>query len=395
METDSLMPMAGIKTEGDEAALVVGGEGRRIFVRDAVNVDFTGEGRVRMRRGVRQVTTRTLCDLWHSPLHGDTFAREGAQWVRVRKPDWSVESLATIGEGPASHLALNGRVWVAGAAGIFVFDGAVATPLEIATPPAPMITSGAGALAPGRYGVAISWLRGKAESATSSITHMEMGAGGALEVTLPLCFDPTVTHVRLYVTRPNGGVLYAGEDYPAATAAVTLPLLPSPGAEAKFQYLGSMPSGSYLSYWQGRLITARSNVLRFSEPMAYHLHDPRHGFVQMSQRITFVAPVDGGIFVGQTDHVAFLQGDRLETLTLQRRSTRSPLPGSSTLVDAQAVGQASAGGRQVAVWLAENGYVLGASDGSVVELHANVLGNITGSEAQTVAMGGRLITIVQ
>ncbi len=395
MDTLSLMPLAGVKTEGDDAALMRGGDAPRVYVRDAVNVDFTSEGRMRMRPGVRRVTAQALADLWHSPLHGDTFARDGDQWVRVRRPDWSAEPLATIGDGPACHLVLNSRVWVAGVAGIFVFDGVAATLLGIATPPAPMVTAGTGALEPGSYGVAVSWLRGKTESATSAITQVDLPAGGALRLTLPLCFDPTVTHARLYVTRPNGGVLYAGEDYPVATTAVTLPLLPPPGVEAKFWHMEPMPSGRYLSYWQGRLITARANVLRFSEPMAYHVHDPRHGFVQMPQRITFVAPVDGGIFVGQADHVAFLQGDRLDTLTLQRRATRAPVPGSATLVDAQTVGEAAAGGRQVAVWLADNGYVLGLADGSVVEPHAGVLGGITGTAGQTVAVGERLTTIVQ
>ncbi|MGY2498914.1 hypothetical protein, partial [Klebsiella pneumoniae] len=94
----------------------------------------------------------------------------------------------------------------------------------------------------------------------------------------------------------------------------------------------------YLKYWRGRLLIANGNVLRWSEALAYHLHDERHGFVQMPQRITFVQPVDGGIWVGQVDHVAFLAGAEPGALSLSRKASRAPIPGSAILVPAEVVG---------------------------------------------------------
>ena len=89
----------------------------------------------------------------------------------------------------------------------------------------------------------------------------------------------------------------------------------------------------------------------FSEPMAYHLHDERHGFVQMPQRITFVEPVDGGIWIGQVDHVAFLEGATPDALVMQRKTACAPVAGSSIQVLADTVGgDLSQGGSATVLW---------------------------------------------
>ena len=390
-----LTPIAGMNTEGEDASLSVGGDAPHHFVRDAVNVDLSPTGRVSMRERLRKVSDLALDNLWHSPLHGDTFATHGDKWVRLDPSNWSIQELATLGEGEVYHEVLNNRVCVSGPAGIFVFDGNAAHLLTIDTPPAPMVSASPGSLPAGAYGVAVAWLRGDQESATSGITHCEVGENGGLSVTLPLCFDATVTHVRLYLTRQNGGELNRGEDYPVGTSHVVIPLLPAPGAPAKFHNLAPMPGGSYLRYWRGRLLTASGNVLRFSEPMAYHLHDPRHGFVQFPQRITFVAPVETGIWVGQVDHVAFLAGASPDDMAMQRKKSRPPVPGSAVLVDSEQMGEISQGGQVTAVWLADNGYVIGSSAGALIEPHANKLAGISATQGASVVFGGRLLTVVR
>ena len=390
-----LTPIAGMDTESEDAALTVGGKDPHLFVRDAVNVDLLPSGRVSMRGGLRKISDLALDNLWNSPLHGDTFATQGEKWVKFDPRSGSVQELATLGAGPVYHEILNNRVCVSSPEGIFVFDGDAACPLTIDTPPAPLVSASPGSLPAGAYGVAVAWLRGDQESATSSMTHCEVGEDGGLSVTLPLCFDPSVTRARLYLTRQNGGELNRGEDYPIGTNHVAIPLLPAPGAPAKFRHLAPMPGGNYLKYWRGRLLTASKNVLRFSEPMAYHLHDPRHGFVQFPQRITFVAPVEGGIWVGQVDHVAFLAGSAPGDMTMQRRKSRPPVTGSAVLVDSEQMGDASQGGQATAVWLADNGYVIGSSSGALIEPHANKLAGISATVGTSVVFGGRLLTAVR
>lgn len=398
MKPFSFYPLAGIDNASqDDAALQVGGQERRNYVREALNVDIESTGRARMRAGLRKLVDTALNSLWQSPLHGDVFAQLGDKWVKVDdRTSWATEPLATIGEGPVNHLVLNNVVLAAGSAGIFQYDGQRAQKFTIDTPPAPLVVAGDdGALDKGSYGVALSWLRNGMESSVSRMTRCEVGQNGQLAITLPMCLDPGVTHVRLYVTRPDGTELRRVEDYHISKHMVGVSLLPKDGAAPQFQHLEPMPTGIYFAHWRGRLLTARANVLRFSEPMAYHLHNPLRAFVQMPQRITFVQPVDGGIWVGQVDHVAFLSGTSLEDLQLQRKSAKAPVPGSAVVLDAEVVGtEISAGGAQVAAWLAENGYVIGTASGSVLECNAGRLKGIAGNKASTVVFGKRLTTAV-
>jgi len=397
LSTLSLVPLAGINTVAEDTDLRhTSNDASKTFVRDAVNMDIQPSGRASLRTSAVLATATAYKNIWQSPLHGDVFATLGTAWVLVNPANWShLAAMAVVGEGDAYHELLNNAVCVAAPAGIFVYDGTSARKLTIDTPAAPMITSGSGALEAGTYGAAIAWMRGAVESATSDLATIELPASSALQVVFPLCLDASITAVRLYLTRQNGGELLRYEDFPINTTFKTITLAQDLGAPPQFQYMAPMPTGKYLKYWRGRLITAQANILRFSEPLAYHIHDERHGFVLFPQRITFVQPVDGGIWVGQVTHAVFLSGATLNELNIQKKGTRPPVPNSALLVDADTAGpELSQGGSAVVIWLAENGYVVGGASGNVTELHTGVLSGITGISGTSVVVDQRLITAV-
>ncbi len=393
MSTINLLPLAGINNVEDDDALRVGGDAPRLYVRDAVNVDITPTGKPKLRAGVTRVSVEPLENLWHSELHSDTFATRGDQWVLVNTVDWGVTPLCLLGVGDVSHQVVNSAVLVAGPAGIFTYKGQGAEKLTIDTPAAPWANASEGSMTPGSYGVAVSWLRGKVESAPSAITHVQVVDGG-IDITFPACYDLTVTHVRLYFTKPDGGELMRGETYTIDNLAVSIPLLPQLGAAPQFLHCDPMPTGRYLCEWRGRLLTAKANVLRFSEALAFHIHDQRHGFIQFGQRITFLAPVDGGIWVGQRDHVLFLQGNQPDNLEQMRRSARAPVPGSLVYLDADSAGQYDQGGAATVLWLADNGYVAGTASGQVIENNAGTLKGVTAERGTSVVLGDRVLTVV-
>ena len=395
MSNVKLMPLAGMNTVEEDAALQVGGNAPKLYVRDAVNVNITPKGKVILRAGMDLATSTPYKNLWQSPLHKDTFARLGDQLVKVDTSTWESASLAIIGDADCSYEILNNQIIIAGSEGLFRYDGMTAKRLTIETPAQPMVIGSAGSLDAGMYGIAISWLRGTLESAVSAMASVELHDGSAMQITFPMVFDATITGIRLYLTKRNGGELGLAGVYKSDTVSVSIPLLPDLGRTSAFKYLSPMPTGKYLKYWRGRLLTAKANILRFSEPLAYHLHDERHGFVQMPQRITFVQPVEGGIWIGQVDHVAFLQGSQPNELVLIRRTAKAPIPNSAIMVDSDTVGSdISQGGGATALWLAENGYVLGTASGQIIELQAGVMKGITAKSATSVVLDRRLVTAV-
>jgi len=395
MKDMSLMPVVGMKTEGDDTRLLVKTkQGQEVYLRDIVDMDVERGGGVSLRPGMRQVSNLPLTNLWQSPLHDDVFGTLGDAWVRVG-PGWTTETLATVGAGEAWHTVLNNRVVISALHGLFEFDGQAARRLTIETPAPPLLSTvpGAGSLVPGDYTVALAYMRQGMESALSDLMTVTVTEGCALEVTLPMLFDSSVDNVRIYLSKPDGGALGLGGEYSVAGYSVSFPTLPDLGAGPRFQHMEEMPAGRYMSLWMGRLLTANRNILHFSEPMAYHINDPRHDFIQMPQRITFLAPVEGGIWVGQVDHVAFLRGTQPDQLVSERRAAQPPVPGSAILVPSEITGDASAGGRHVAAWLSANGYTLGTASGETIETGAGTLGGIHGNSGQTVRAGDRLHTL--
>lgn len=395
MADKRIMPIAGMNNAAEDAALTRGGDDPRLFARDILNINVSPAGKAMLREAKSRVSTLAIRELWQSPLHKETFGVVGSEWGKVGAVNWAFDPLVDIGNGPVWHEVLNNLVCVAGSAGIFTYDGVNVERLAVEQPAAPLAIVSSGSLTAGTYGVAVAWMRGALESATSAISFVEVPEQGGIEVTVPMSFDVSLTGARLYITKPNGGELLRAFDIQTGVQAVSIPLLPSLGMPPQFLNKSPMPTGRYLKYWRGRLLTSRANVLRFSEPMAYHLHDERHGFVQMPQRITFVEAVDGGIWVGQVDHVAFLEGTTPDELVMQRKTVCAPVAGSSIQVLADTIGgELSQGGSATVLWLAENGYVAGTASGQVIEMQAGVMKGITAENGTSVVLDRRVLTAV-
>lgn len=385
-----LMPSGGINNVSDVTMLKTDS---LIYLKDAVNVDVSAQGTVTIRKSGTKLTDNHYRYLWQSPLHGDVFALHEGNWVKVNTADWSHEILAiNVGDGPIYHEVLNNKVIVSAKFGIYVFDGQKAQPLAIDTPAIPMITHIDGSLPAGDYQVAIAWMREDTESALSEISFNRLNAQGGLSVVWAMPIDTTITGVRIYLSHGQGMNLQLVETLPIDLYQYDIAVLPKLGRVSQFKHLSPMPAGRYLRHWQGRLWQARANIIRFSEALAYHLHDERHGFIQMPQAITFLEPVDGGIWVGQRDHVAFLQGTNPGEFALIRKTQQAPIEGSAVRMNIETSEQST--GAQVVVWLSSVGYMAGMPDGSVLPYQSKNLQDISAAHGNSVRFNKRVITTV-
>lgn len=401
-----LFPISGMNNVSTDDALQRGGDAPKTYLRDAINIDITDTGRIKLRHGSKQVSNLKFQNIWQSPLHKDVFATIDNQLVKLNPQTWQYEVLAKIGHTHLCYEVINNLVYIASELGLWAYDGKNIRSLTIDTPATPILTmlDSGGSLKSGTYSVAISWLRDQQESALSQVasdqislasnSNLDDQAFASIQINLPYCFDQSITHVRIYVTDRNGGELLRHSEHPINTSSVTINSLDL-GMAARFKGLSPMPTGRYMKYWQGRLLTADKNILRFSEPLAYHLHDEKFGFVAMPQRITFILPVDGGIWVGQVTHVVFLTGNKPQDMSFQAKTAHAPVADSAIEIDNNDIGSdISQGGNSTALWLAENGYILGTSSGQIIELQAGILKGITAKSGRSVRLGGRVTTIV-
>ena len=391
MPSQSFMPCRGIDNTSEDSAIVQGGREPFVYMRDAVNVNVTPAGKLNMIASGGKVTGSTYKNLWQSPLHKDVFGLYVNDWVKVKVDgnSWSHEVLATIGDSEVCHAVLNNLVVVAGKHDIYTYDGRIAQPLTIDAPPSPFLASAITDHTKTRS-IAISWLRGDMESSLSN--YVSMGEDG--QVSLPMVTDPTVTAVNIYATNVGGTDMQLAGTVSRDATNFAITKDHKLGMAAQFAHLSPMPTGKFLCYWRGRLITATANVIRFSEPLAYHLHDERHGFIQTSQRVTFIQPVENGLWVGQSDHVIFIQGTNPDDMTISIKSAQAPVPNSAIQIPSNDIGEAAEGGSLVTVWLASNGYVAGSSAGQIVEYQAGRISNISAQSGTTVRFDRRLVTAV-
>lgn len=389
MPNQSFMPCFGIDNTSEDAAMVQGGREPFVYVRDANNVNVTPAGKIEMVASGGMVTESKFQSMWQSPLHKDIFAILGNEWVKVNTSDWSYSTLADIGSSDLYHTVLNNLVVVAGKHGIYTYDGQTCQPLTIDRPPMPVAYGGIDRTKQTRS-IAISWLRGSMESNLSDYVT----AGESTDVVLPMVFDPTITAVNIYATNLGGTDMQLAGTVSSSSTSYKIEADHALGMAAQFAHLSPMPTGKFLCYWNGRLITATANVIRFSEPLAYHLHDERHGFIQTSQRVTFLQPVSGGLWVGQTDHVIFIQGSTPDDMVIIPKNTAAPIPGSAIQIDAAEIGEIAEGGDKAVVWLSAKGYVAGNSGGQLVEYQAKRINNISAASGTTVRLARRLLTAV-
>lgn len=386
-----LTPLRGMDNVSDDESMSSFGKTPFVKLRDAVNVNITSAGRMELRDTGTVVTEIPYKNLWQSPLHGDTFGTLNGEMVKIDTADWSHLALNIQVQGTVNYLVVNNFIVISDATALYKYDGLSVEKLTIGTPPTPMLNATDGSLFEGTYNLAISWSKNGRESALSNIMTFE-GEGG-IHLVLPYNYSGDADQVTIYMTERNGSELLKVIALPVITATFTVTNDKDLTRAAQFQNLSPMRTGKFLKLWRGRLLTADKNLLHFSQALNFHLCDERYDFIALPQRVTFVEPVESGIWVGQSNSVVFLSGSDVRDLRLVQTGAKAPVPGTALRVNSDLLGEAAAGLESV-LWLAENGYCVGTPSGNLVEAHANTLKGITAKGGQSVRFDDRIVTVL-
>lgn len=386
-----LTPLRGMDNVSDDESMSSFGKTPFVKLRDAVNVNITSAGRMELRDTGTVVTEIPYKNLWQSPLHGDTFGTLNGELVKIDTADWSHLALNIQVQGTVNYLVVNNFIVISDATALYKYDGLSVEKLTIGTPPTPMLNAVDGSLFKGTYNLAISWSKNGRESALSNIMTFE--GGGGIHLVLPYNYSGDADQVTIYMTERNGSELLKVIALPVITATFTVTNDKDLTRAAQFQNLSPMRTGKFLKIWRGRLLTADKNLLLFSQALNFHLCDERYDYIALPQRVTFVEPVESGIWVGQSNGVVFLSGSDVRDLRLVQTGAKAPVSGTALRVNSDLLGEAAAGLESV-VWLAENGYCIGTPTGNLIEAHANTLKGITAKAGQSVRFDDRIVTVL-
>lgn len=378
----------GIDNVSDPTSVRADDKGRPLALVDAVNVDIDRSGDASRRRGPRLVVP--LAGL-HSGWNGARGAFGVANGTLYALTEASATPLGQLPTNePCTYADVDSRTVVCQRSGLFEVVASTLRPLAPPDGPLPSLgVAASGGLVAGRYSVAVAYLRGTQEGALSPLRTVVVAEGKGIELgEIAAVADADLA--RVYRTAPNGTLLQHCADVPLGVPAFVIGQGPL-GREAMTQHLARTPGGSLIAAWRGRLLVARGRTLIVSEPMNPGLCSPRHGFVQFADRITMIAAVEAGVFVGTRRGVDFLRGGRPGEWSLEHRGAMPPSPGGLTFIDGnQLPASYQQAGRRVAVWLAGNGFVLGCDDGSLIEPQADRLAIATGAGASICALSRRV-----
>jgi len=311
-DTTTLGPWpVGINNRQPDYAMPATEDGRQIALRDCVNVDLDNTGRARRRAGFTKVAGALNARGGFSCAAG-TFFVDGQHLMRLNS-DNSVTNLGgPIRGAQVSYAYANGVLYLSdGLVCKRVVNGALGD-WGIEVPAAPLMAQAAspGGFVAGRYLAAVTYLRADGQEGGSSLaTEIELTDNAGVNfAALPLAASAEITHLRLYLSRPNGSLLYHVSTVANGTVSATL--LVDDGGIGKpleTRHLSPPPPGRIVREFNGRTLVANGPVLWMSEAFALERFNYATGYVQYLEDVTIVEPVADGVWV-VADQTYFLRG---------------------------------------------------------------------------------------
>lgn len=343
--------------------------------RDAINLDIDREGNLRLRGGM---TLLRATDFGGSIWQSDdrySYVQDGTTiYAATYDGALHLTAVATLNTpDPVSFTSLLNAACFTNRSTIgLIYPDGTSRRLGVEEPGGfSAAASTNGGMDKGNYALGITYLVGEEEGALSPLVFVTVPANGGVQLGLPTPIEANVTAINIYMTQAGGETLKWRTRAPVGMSSFLLGKT-RPGRTCMTQNKWRTPPGTIVRYWNGRLLVVKGNIMRFSDAQHYGITDPRHGFIQEARPIVLCEPVEGGVFVGTRAGVVFFRG--LSPKTWERTITdgKPPVPGTGARVRANELGgDVGATGKYVAMWLAANGFVIGTTDGGLVQPQAS------------------------
>lgn len=217
-------------------------------------------------------------------------------------------------------------------------DGLTVRPFGVPVPPdAGMLTPVAGELLPGRYRYQVTYVRlaDGLEGGPAYGGEYTIEEGGVFIDNLP---ELPGFAMNIYLSGPDGAAAFlAGTTYNCRFSylgSTTALMLPCPTED-----IAEAPVGTVMAFFHTRLLVAVGPVLYASRPNQWETFDIQRDFKQFGADITLLQPVDGGLYVGTTDELAFLGGEQFDALAYRQVLPSGAVLGSGVAVRGELIAQ--------------------------------------------------------
>lgn len=333
----------------------------------AVNIDIDDSGKLITRSGTTLRLAGSYTSLWSDGRV--TLAVSGGSLKRIW-PDFTTTTLRTNIGPDVRYISLDDRVyWSDGLNSCGVIDSGIARTWGIDHVPVKALTAISGTLRAGAYGVLLTAERGDGQESGATIAQfITVNDGGGVTATWDTPADASVERVNMYVTDQNSTTFYlvGSEVASVGTHSYTGGSL---GRTLDTQWLEPPQPCTHITDFRGRIYTAVGEYVFASTVFGYELFDLRDYHTIDGYRITMLAALDTGIFVGTDIGLYFLKGDNFDDFELQTIRFVGVVPGSEVFVDGfDVTGKPEFSGKTVVMFTSTGGMMVGLDDGVVVDM---------------------------
>lgn len=352
-KTVKMGPFLGIDNRAPDQQLRQGeqGEPSATYLRDALNVDITDMGTIARRRPITRTRVgQGTHSLWsdaedHCFVDGSTLFFNGRA-VRGELPR----------NKPVSYVRYsNGHIyWSNGVTIERLVDGVSVEAAPARPNPAPTLTlNTVGALPEGMYQVSVTVTNASGEESPPSWPQQIFCPEGRGLLVEGL---PSLGMTNVYLSTCNGDVLF--HYCTTVDSTVHIETLPRDlGRQLMTAHVDVLPAGTLLATFNARLLSALGSTLYLGEAYAGAMYRPLRGFIPFPDRITMLAPLDTGFFVGTKTATYWCSGRNPDELEVTVAKDEGVVLGTCARITQD---------RQC--WRSASGVCLGASDGSVINV---------------------------
>lgn len=335
----------------------------------AENVDITRKNRIKRRKGQLLANTAVTDSAYIDQNFGLATA---GNVLSVINEDLSLTEIRNdlTPSGQIIHHRFGKKVFYSNGFETGVYENGLDRSLGLDRPEyAPIMTDTAGDLDGGRFIAACAFVRDDGqESGLSPIGYFETQAGGVVFNDIPMSSDPTVSHVRIYLTHPNGEQLYRaaqvmnGDTMAEFRGHQTFLTVP-----ATTQYLDKPPPFHDIDLFNSRMVYACDDYLFYSEPHAHELVSTRFNWVDLGGKPLVVGVVPSGLFVATESETWYLGGSDLKEASLRKVADYGAVPRTRRYINANLLA-GDLGDTPLPMWVGATGFVVGTASGELLNI---------------------------
>jgi len=298
-----------MNNRAEDHALPVNSEDSSTMVRNAVSVDFTNAGKIKMRSGsIRKCSGFDMkygfaCSQGQFIVEVTTLKKVNSDWTKTDI------SSGILGDTFAHYEHNNELFFSDGLRGKKIINGVVQN-WGMSNPSAPVVYSSSGIFGAGVYLCCLTFYDALGnESGASDITSITVTENSSIVFTnLPSSSDSQVIGIRLYMSTANGQVFYQCGDVAIGTLSYSVTLAYDGGKVLETLFMTKPPAGQIIREHNGRLLIAKDNLLYVTEAYSTDLVSQLSNSVfQFTDDITVVEPVNDGVWI-VSDKTYFFAG---------------------------------------------------------------------------------------